>query len=203
MLVGNKSDRVTDREVSTLKVMHLPGSYDAKFAEAFAKNRRARNMSSYRGFIIIQLTLIKPILLRNTMKRKRYTSETLQHLTDEDTFLSIIPRPRLTLEIAFRQESWCKTWTMVTHLKRICSAINKILLGINFELSQQSAPQLLGESGLSQELLMPRLYWRMVASQALVLLHKILPQTLSVSQRLEEGLFKKPRKRGRVIEFHQ
>lgn len=41
---------------------------------------------------------------------------------------------------------------MPTHLKRICSAIDQLPLGLNFEVSQESERQVTEASGLSQEL---------------------------------------------------
>ncbi|KAK6591861.1 hypothetical protein H4I96_12138 [Botrytis cinerea] len=92
---------------------------------------------------------------------------------------------------------------MPTHLKRICSVIDGLPSDLDFEVSQQSE---LGESGLSQELESHNLF-EQTSYDAVSLkeaddqsshigLGHITPDTL-LSQEIEEGVFKKPKKRGR------
>jgi hypothetical protein len=95
---------------------------------------------------------------------------------------------------------------MPTHLKRICSVIDKLPPDLDFEVSQQSE---LGESGLSQELESHHL------SDAASLLEDadsqpsrvasrdITSDTYVSPQRIEERAFKKPKKRGRAAELQQ
>jgi hypothetical protein len=94
---------------------------------------------------------------------------------------------------------------MPTHLKKICSVIDALLP--NFEVSQQSEP---GESGLSQVLESHNLSQRSnqdssslleEAESQLSYVGDVTPET-SESQRIEEGAFKKPKKRGRPVEIH-
>ena len=94
---------------------------------------------------------------------------------------------------------------MPTHLKRICSAIDD--LPLDFKVSQQSEA---GESGLLQGLESHYLSDRTSHDAASldggqsshVGLRDVTPDT-SLSQRIEGGEFKKPRKRGRPIDLHQ
>ena len=83
---------------------------------------------------------------------------------------------------------------MLTYLKQICSVIDKLLSDLNFEVLQQSEP---GESGLSQALESHNLSelsnQEEADSQSSV--RDITPDT-SMSQKIEGGVFKKPRKRG-------
>ena len=97
---------------------------------------------------------------------------------------------------------------MPAHLKRICSVIDELPPDLNFEVSQQSEP---GESGLSQGLESHHLSDQ--SSQYAASLEEagsqssrvgsrdVTPDT-SLSQRIEGGAFKKPRKRGRPGELH-
>lgn len=98
---------------------------------------------------------------------------------------------------------------MPTHFKRICSAIDKLPPDIDFDVSQRSEP----ESGLSQGLQSHHLSdysshdtaslpeeADSQSSRAASL--DITPDT-SLSQRNEERVIKKPRKRGRTVELHQ
>ncbi|TGO54959.1 hypothetical protein BCON_0099g00240 [Botryotinia convoluta] len=92
---------------------------------------------------------------------------------------------------------------MPIHLKRICSIIDDLPSDLNFEVSQQSE---LGESGLSQGLESHNLFEQ--TSYDAVSLNEtdsqsnrigsghITPDTL-LSQEIEKGVFKKPKKRGR------
>ncbi|KAF7853625.1 uncharacterized protein EAF02_011930 [Botrytis sinoallii] len=92
---------------------------------------------------------------------------------------------------------------MPTHLKRICSVIDDLPSDLDFEVSQQSE---LGESGLSQELESHNLFeqtsydavsWKEAGDQSSHIgSGHITPDTL-LSQEIEEGVFKKPKKRGR------
>jgi hypothetical protein len=93
---------------------------------------------------------------------------------------------------------------MPTHLKRICSVIDALP---DFEVSQQSE---LGESGLSQVLESHNLSelsnrhgssLREDADSQSSRVGDATPET-SVSQRIEEGAFKKPKKRGRPVKLH-
>lgn len=98
---------------------------------------------------------------------------------------------------------------MPTHLKRICSVIDELPPNIDFEVSAQSEP---GESGLSQGLESHHLYGQSSrdaasleeADSQLSRLSSgdITPDT-SLSQRIDGGTFKKPRKRGRPVELRQ
>ncbi|PVH69777.1 hypothetical protein DL98DRAFT_554269 [Cadophora sp. DSE1049] len=103
-------------------------------------------------------------------------------------------------EFSFTSEEGKDKWTsykftkniydiwMPTHLKRIFSVINELPPDLNFKVSQQSEP---GESGLSQE----------EADSQSSHAGDVTPDT-SMSQRIEGGAFKKPRKRGRPVELH-
>jgi hypothetical protein len=97
---------------------------------------------------------------------------------------------------------------MPTHLKRICSVIDKLPSDLNFEVSEQSEP---GESRLSQGLESHHLSDQSSHDAASLLeeadsqssyARDVTPDT-SMSQRIEGGAFKKPRKRGRPVELHQ
>jgi hypothetical protein len=98
---------------------------------------------------------------------------------------------------------------MPTHFKRICSVIDTLPPDLNFEVSEQSE---LGESGLSQGLEIHYLSDQTshdAASRAegesqssSASSRDVTPDT-SQSQRIEEGAFKRPRKRDRTIELHQ
>ena len=93
---------------------------------------------------------------------------------------------------------------MPTHFERICSVIDKLPSDLDFELSQQSELQFPEESGLSQELEGRHLSQQANADStslreednqsSLADLQDITPNT-SLSQRTEQGLFKKPKKR--------
>ena len=93
---------------------------------------------------------------------------------------------------------------MPTHLKRICSVIDQLPSDLDFELSQQSELQFPEESGLSQELEGRHLSQQANADStslreedsqsSLADSQEITPNT-SLSQRTEQGLFKKPKKR--------
>ena len=98
---------------------------------------------------------------------------------------------------------------MPAHFKRICSVIDKLPPDLDFEVSQQSDT---GESGLSQGLESHHLSDQ--SSQDAASLQEagsqssrvgsrdVTPDT-SLSQRIEGGVFKKPRKRDRPVELHQ
>jgi hypothetical protein len=98
---------------------------------------------------------------------------------------------------------------MPTHLKRICSVIDGLPPDINFEVSEQSE---LRESGLSQGLESHHLSDQTShdaasleeadSQSSRVGSRDVTPDT-SLSQRVEGGAFKKPRKRGRPVELHQ
>jgi hypothetical protein len=99
---------------------------------------------------------------------------------------------------------------MPTHFERICSVIDNLPPDLDFEVSQQSEP---GESGLSQGLESHHLSDQSSHDAASLLedadsqsshvgSRDITPDT-SLSQRIEGGAFKKPRKRGRPVELHQ
>jgi hypothetical protein len=123
-------------------------------------------------------------------------------------------------EFSFTSEEGKDKWTsykftknvydiwMPTHLKRICSVIDKLPSDLNFEVSLQSEP---GESGLSQGLESHHLSDQSSHDAASVLEEAdsqssragdVTPDT-SMSQRIKGGAFKKPRKRGRPVELHQ
>jgi hypothetical protein len=92
---------------------------------------------------------------------------------------------------------------MPTHLKRICSVIDDLPPDLDFEVSQQSEP---GESGLSQGLESHHLSDQSShdaasleeadSQSSRVGSRDVTPDT-SLSQRIEGGAFKKPKKRGR------
>ena len=84
---------------------------------------------------------------------------------------------------------------MPTHFKRICSVIDELPPDVDFEVSE------LGESGLSQGLESHHLSDQLSQSSR-VPSRDVTPDT-SVSQRIEGGAFKKPRKRGRSGELHE
>jgi len=98
-------------------------------------------------------------------------------------------------------------WTP-TRLKRICSFIDTLLPDIDFEDSQQSKP---GESKLSQELESHHLSDQIShdaasleeadSQSSRVSLRDVTPDT-SLSQRIEGGACRKPRKRCRPIDLH-
>jgi hypothetical protein len=99
---------------------------------------------------------------------------------------------------------------MPTHFKRICSVIDKLPPDLDFEVSEQSEP---GESGLSQGLESHHLSDQSSRDAASLLedtdsqpsrvaLRDITSDS-SVSQRIEERAFKKPKKRGRAAELQQ
>ncbi|TGO62214.1 hypothetical protein BCON_0021g00270 [Botryotinia convoluta] len=92
---------------------------------------------------------------------------------------------------------------MPTHLKRICSVIDDLPSDLNFEVSQQSESE---ESGLSQGLESHNIF-EQTSYNAVSLKEAdgqsshigsghITPDTL-LSQEIEEGVFKKPKKRSR------
>jgi len=97
---------------------------------------------------------------------------------------------------------------MPTHLKRICSVIDKLPSDLNFEVSQHSEP---GESGLSQGLEShhlsgqsshdaPSLLEDADSQLSRVGSRDVTPDT-SLSQRIDGKAFKKPKKRARPIEL--
>jgi hypothetical protein len=99
---------------------------------------------------------------------------------------------------------------MPTHFKRICSVIDKLPPDLDFEVSEQSEP---GGSGLSQGLESHHLSDQSSHDAASLLedtdsqpsrvaLRDITSDS-SVSQRIEERAFKKPKKRGRAAELQQ
>ncbi|KAH6714478.1 hypothetical protein BKA61DRAFT_632343 [Leptodontidium sp. MPI-SDFR-AT-0119] len=123
-------------------------------------------------------------------------------------------------EFSFTSEEGKDKWTsykftkniydiwMPTHLKRICSVIDELPPDLNFEVSQQSEP---GESGLSQGLESHHLSDQSSHDAASLLeeadsqsshARDVTPDT-SMSQRIEGGAFKKPKKRGRPVKLHQ
>merc|ERR1712098_410448 len=99
---------------------------------------------------------------------------------------------------------------MPTHLKRICSVIDELPTDLDFEVSQQSEP---GESGLSQGLESHHLSDQSSHNAASLLedadsqpsrvASRDITSDTSVSQRIEERAFKKPKKRGRAAELQQ
>ena len=90
---------------------------------------------------------------------------------------------------------------MPTHLKRICSAIDELPPDLNFEVSEQPEPS---ESGLSQGLESHHLSSQSSHNGAYMLVEEadVTPDT-SLSQGVEGGALKKPRKRGRPADLHQ
>jgi len=99
---------------------------------------------------------------------------------------------------------------MPTHLKRICSVIDELLLDPDFEVSEQSEP---GESGLSQGLESHHLSDQSSYGAASLLeeadsqssrvsSRDVTPDT-SLSQRIDGKAFKKLKKRARPVELHQ
>jgi hypothetical protein len=98
---------------------------------------------------------------------------------------------------------------MPTHFKRICSVIDALPPDLDFEVSQQSEPE---GSGLSQGLESHHLSDQSshdaasleeAGSQSSRLSSRDVTPDTSLSQRIEGGVFKKPRKRGRPVELHQ
>lgn len=99
---------------------------------------------------------------------------------------------------------------MPTHIKRICSVIDKLPPDLDFEVSEQSEP---GESGLSQGLESSHLSDQSsngaaslledAGSQPSNVASRDVTLDSSVSQRIEERAFKKPKKRGRAAELQQ
>ncbi|KAF8853979.1 hypothetical protein BDZ45DRAFT_597716, partial [Acephala macrosclerotiorum] len=98
---------------------------------------------------------------------------------------------------------------MPTHLKKICSIVDELPPGLDFEVFQQSEP---GESGLSQGLESHHVSDRSghdaasleeAGSQSSRVGSQDVTPGTSLSQRIEGGGFKKPKKRGRPIELHQ
>jgi hypothetical protein len=94
---------------------------------------------------------------------------------------------------------------MPTHLERICSVIDKLPPDLNFEVSQQSEP---GESELSQGLESHHLSDQTshdavsleeADSQSSCVSSRDVTPDISLSQRVEGGAFKKPRKRDRPV----
>jgi hypothetical protein len=96
---------------------------------------------------------------------------------------------------------------MPTHLKMICLVIDKLRSDLDIVSSQQSEPE---GSGLSQGLESHNLA-ELSNQDASSLLEEAdsqssrvgdaIPET-SVSKRIKEGAFKKPKKRGRPVELH-
>ena len=90
---------------------------------------------------------------------------------------------------------------MPTHLKRICSVIDKLPSDLNFEVSLQSEP---GESRshyLSNQSSHDAASLLEEADSQSSYAGDVTPDT-SMSQRIEGGAFKKPRKRSRPVELH-
>ncbi|KAH8653941.1 hypothetical protein BGZ60DRAFT_158356 [Tricladium varicosporioides] len=97
---------------------------------------------------------------------------------------------------------------MPTHLKRICSVIDRLPHSLDFEVSEPSEP---GESGLSQVLESHHLSDQSshsapslledADSQPSHVASRDVTSDSSVSQRIEERAFKKPKKRGRTAEL--
>jgi hypothetical protein len=122
-------------------------------------------------------------------------------------------------EFSFTSEDGKERWTaykftkniydvwMPTHLKRICSVIDKLPSDLNFEVSQQSE---LGESGLSQGHHLSDQSSHDAASlleeadsqSSHVGSREVTPDT-SLSRRIDGKAFDKPKKRGRPVELHQ
>lgn len=99
---------------------------------------------------------------------------------------------------------------MPTHLRRICSVIDKLPPDLDFEVSEQSEP---GETGLSQGLESHHLSDQSSHDAASVLeeadsqssrvgSRDVTPDT-SLSPRIDGKAFKKPKKRARPVELHQ
>ncbi|TAQ89491.1 hypothetical protein B7494_g2164 [Chlorociboria aeruginascens] len=98
---------------------------------------------------------------------------------------------------------------MPTHLKRICSVIDKLPSDINFEVSAQSEP---GESGLPQGLESPffssqssydAAFLEEADSQSSGVGSRDITSDTSLSRRIDGRSFKKSRKRGRPVELQQ
>ncbi|TGO86917.1 hypothetical protein BPOR_0267g00160 [Botrytis porri] len=86
---------------------------------------------------------------------------------------------------------------MPIHLKRICSIIDDLPSDLNFEVSQQSE---LGESGLSQgfeQTSYDVMSLNETDSQSNRIGSEHITPDVLLSQEIEEGVFKKPKKRGR------
>ena len=93
-------------------------------------------------------------------------------------------------------------------MKRICSVIDELPPDLDFEVPQQSEPR---ESGLSQGLESHYLSDQTshdaaslgeADSQSSRVSSRDVTPDISLSQRIEGGAFKKPRKRGRPVELH-
>ncbi|KAH7305398.1 hypothetical protein BKA65DRAFT_531196 [Rhexocercosporidium sp. MPI-PUGE-AT-0058] len=83
-----------------------------------------------------------------------------------------------------------------THLKRICSVIEELPPDLDFEVSQQSEPEGFGLSqGLESHHLSDHQSSRVGSRD-------VTPDT-SLSKRIGENAFKKPKKRARPVELHQ
>ena len=99
---------------------------------------------------------------------------------------------------------------MPTHFKRICSVIDRLPPDLDFEVSEQSDPR---ESGLSQRLESQYLSDQSSHGTASLLedadsqpsrvASRDVTSDSSVSLRIDEGAFKKPKKRGRAAELQQ
>jgi hypothetical protein len=96
---------------------------------------------------------------------------------------------------------------MLTHLKIICSVLDKLLSNLDIVSLGQSEPE---ESGLSQGLKSHNLS-ELLNHNVSSPLEKADSQSscvgnvtleTSVSQRIKKGAFKKPKKRGRPVKFH-
>ena len=93
---------------------------------------------------------------------------------------------------------------MSTHFKRICSIIDQLLFNLDFKLLQQFKLQFSEESGLFQELEGHHLSQQANTDSTSLReedsqssradSQDVIPNT-SLSQRIEHGLFKKPKKR--------
>ncbi|TGO31756.1 hypothetical protein BHYA_0417g00020 [Botrytis hyacinthi] len=92
---------------------------------------------------------------------------------------------------------------MPTHLKRICSVIDDLPSGLNFEVSQQSEP---GEFGLSQGLESHNVFeqtsydavsLRETDDQSSRIVSRHITPELLLSHEIEEGVLENPKKRGR------
>jgi hypothetical protein len=96
---------------------------------------------------------------------------------------------------------------MPTHLKIICSVLDKLLPDLDIVSLGQSEPE---GSGLSQGLKSHN-FSELLNHDASSPLEEADSQSscvgnvtlkTSVSQRIKEGAFKKPKKRGRPVKFH-
>ncbi|KAL7796475.1 hypothetical protein V8C37DRAFT_371807 [Trichoderma ceciliae] len=98
---------------------------------------------------------------------------------------------------------------MPTHLKRICSVIDKLPSNLNFKDLQQSEP---GESGLSRGFEIHHLPDQLshnaasleeADNQSSCISSRDLTRNTSLSQGIDGKAFKNPKKRARSVELHQ